>query len=76
MNIHFFFVKVYTSWQRGFTENYNRLVRQYIPKKFDFDYLSDDYVHYVEQQLNNRLRKKYGYLSPNQKFLEIWNKLS
>lgn len=75
LNIDFFFAEPYASWQRGSNENYNRLVRQYIPKKVDFDYVSHDYVHYVEQQLNNRPRKRFGYLSPNQKFSEIWNTL-
>jgi len=71
LNIDFFFAKPYSSWQRGSNENYNRLVRQYIPKKVDFDYVSHDYVQYVEQELNNRPRKRFGYLSPNQKSSEI-----
>lgn len=75
LNIDFFFAKPYASWQRGSNENYNRLVRQYIPKKVDFDYVSHDYVNYVENQLNNRPRKRFGYLSPNQKFSEVWNTL-
>lgn len=73
LKIDFFFAKPYASWQRGANENYNRLVRQYIPKKVDFDYISEDYVKYVEQQLNDRPRKRFGYLSPNQKSSDIWN---
>lgn len=75
LGIDFFFAKPYASWQRGSNENYNRLVRQYIPKKVDFDYVPCDYVHYVEQQLNNRPRKRFGYLSPNQIFSQVWNTL-
>ena len=75
LNIDYFFAKPYSSWQRGSNENYNLLVRQYIPKKADFEYVSHDYVQYVEQELNNRSRKRFGYLSPNQKFSEIWNTL-
>lgn len=75
LDIHFYFAEPYASWQRGSNENYNRLVRQYIPKKVDFEYVSHDYVSYVEQQLNDRPRKRFGYLSPNQKSLEKWNTL-
>ncbi len=75
LNIDFYFAEPYASWQRGSNENYNRLVRQYIPKKVDFDYVSHDYVQYVEKQLNNRPRKRFGYLSPNQRFSEKRNTL-
>ena len=75
LNIDFFFAKPFASWQRGSNENYNRLVRQYIPKKVDFDYVTHDYVKYVEQQLNNRPRKRFGYLSPNQIVSRVWNTL-
>src|SRR5690554_918641 len=71
LNIDFFFAKPYASWQRGSNENYNRLVRQYIPKKVDFNYVTHEYVNYVEQQINNRPRKRFGYLSPNQIFSRI-----
>ncbi len=75
LNIDFYFAEPYASWQRGSNENYNRLVRQYIPKKVDFEYVTHDYVQYVEQQLNNRPRKRFGYLSPNQIFSEKRNTL-
>lgn len=75
LTIDFFFAKPYASWQRGSNENYNRLVRQYIPKKVDFNYVTHEYVNYVEQQINNRPRKRFGYLSPNQIFSRIWNTL-
>ena len=75
LKIDFFFAKPYASWQRGSNENYNRLVRQYIPKKVDFNYVTHEYVNYVEQQINNRPRKRFGYLSPNQIFDGIWNLL-
>ena len=75
LNIDFFFAKPYASWQRGSNENYNRLVRQYIPKKVDFNYVTHEYVNYVEQQINNRPRKRFGYLSPNQILSGIWKLL-
>ena len=73
LNIDYYFAKPYASWQRGSNENYNRLVRQYIPKKADFDCFSHEYIKQVEQQLNDRPRKRFGYLSPNQQYTNIWN---
>ena len=64
LNIEFFFAEPYASWQRGSNENYNRLVRQYIPKKVDFDCIPLDYINFVETQLNNRPRKRFNYESP------------
>jgi IS30 family transposase len=64
LNIDFFFAKPYASWQRGSNENYNRLIRQYIPKKTDFDCISQDYINFVETQINNRPRKRFNYESP------------
>lgn len=66
LKIDFFFATPYHSWERGANENTNGLIRQYIPKKTDFDTITDDYVQYVENQLNNRPRKRLGFLSPNE----------
>lgn len=68
LNIDYFFAEPYASWQRGSNENYNRLVRQYIPKKVDFDCIPIDYIKFVETQINNRPRKRFNYKSPNHMF--------
>ena len=62
----FYFAKPYHSWQRGSNENLNGLIRQYIPEKTIFANLSDEYIQWVEDQLNNRPRKRLGFFSPNQ----------
>ena len=64
LDIDFYFAHPYHSWERGANENLNGLIRQYIPKKTDFDEVSDQYIQYVEEQLNNRPRKRFDYLSP------------
>jgi len=65
LEIDFFFAEPYSSWQRGSNENYNRLVRQYIPKKVDFDCIPQEYINFVQEQINNRPRKRFNYESPN-----------
>ncbi len=59
------------SWERGANENTNGLIRQYIPKGTDFSEITDEFVSWVENKLNNRPRKRLGYLTPNEKFNSI-----
>ena len=64
LNIKFYFARPYHSWERGSNENLNGLIRQYIPKKTDFDKVSDEFIQYVEDELNNRPRKRFNFESP------------
>ena len=66
LDINFYFAQPYHSWERGSNENLNGLVRQYIPKKTDFSTVTDGDIEHIQEQLNNRPRKRFGYLSPNQ----------
>jgi IS30 family transposase len=68
LDIDFYFAKPYQSWQRGSNENLNRLIRQYIPKGTDFDTVSNDFIKFVEDKLNDRPRKRFGFRSPNTMF--------
>jgi transposase, IS30 family len=68
LDVDFFFAKPYHSWQRGSNENLNGLIRQYIPKGSDFNLLTDEYIQYVEDELNNRPRKRFNFESPNKIF--------
>ena len=67
----FYFCKPYHSWERGANENTNGLIRQYIPKGTDFCEITDEFVRWIENKLNNRPRKRLGYLTPNEKFNSI-----
>ena len=68
LEISFYFCKPYHSWERGANENMNGLIRQYIPKGTDYSGITDEFVAWVEDKLNNRPRKRLGYLTPNEKF--------
>jgi len=61
-----FFAHPYASWERGSNENTNGLIRDYFPKKTDFTTISVTELTFVERQLNNRPRKRLGYLTPNE----------
>lgn len=58
----------YHSWERGSNENFNGLVRDFFPKGADFATVSERDVRMVERNLNNRPRKRLGYLTPREVF--------
>ena len=68
LNIDYFFARPYHSWERGANENLNGLVRQYFPKKYNFDSITDQDVIDVVNKLNNRPRKRFEFNSPNEIF--------
>lgn len=59
-----YFVHPYHSWERGLNENTNGLIRQYLPKRTDFDKLSSAQVEMIMEKLNNRPRKCLGFKPP------------
>ena len=64
ISIDFYFAKPYHSWERGANENTNGLIRQYFPKGSSFEKITNKDIQYVQHKLNNRPRKKLGFLSP------------
>ncbi|MCL4159000.1 UNVERIFIED_CONTAM: hypothetical protein GTU68_007747 [Idotea baltica] len=72
LGIDFFFADPYSSWQRGANENYNGLLRQYFPKKTNFNNISWQEIRRVERLLNNRPRKRLKYKTP----IEVINSLT
>ncbi len=73
LEIDFYFARPYHSWQRGANENLNGLIRQYIPKQTDFSTITDEYIKFVENKLNNRPRKRHDFQTPNQIFNQLTN---
>lgn len=52
------------SWQHGLNENFNSLLRQYIPKKRSLSTVTDQELRVLKNQLNNRPRKRWGLKPP------------
>lgn len=71
LGINFYFADPYSSWQRGSNENLNGLIRQYFPKKTNFDYITKNEVKRVENQLNRRPRKRFGFKTPTEEYNSI-----
>lgn len=68
LNIDYYFAKPYHSWERGANENINGLVRQYFPKKTNFETITQEQINRVVNILNNRPRKRFGFKSLNEVF--------
>lgn len=71
LNIQYYFANPYHSWERGANENYNRLVRQYLPKKTDMRNINTKTIQSIQDKLNNRERKRLNFLSPIQYLCQI-----
>ncbi|MBK8699043.1 MAG: IS30 family transposase [Saprospiraceae bacterium] len=69
LKIRFYFAEPYSSWQRGANENFNGLVRQYYPKKTNFEQLNLNEINRIEKELNRRPRKRLGYRTPKEEFI-------
>ena len=65
-----YFADSYCSWQKGAVENVNKLIRQYIPKKSNFNDFSDEYIKNVGRKLNLRPRKRLGFSTPKEEFFK------
>jgi IS30 family transposase len=59
-----FFAHPYCSGERGTNENTNGLIRDFFPKRTDFDMISDEELSFVEQELNSRPRKRLNGRTP------------
>jgi transposase, IS30 family len=69
LNIKTYFTRPYTSQDKGTIENRNGVIRQFFPKKTDFNLIDIKEIKRVETELNNRPVRKFGYLTPNQVYL-------
>ena len=73
LEIDYFFAKPYHSWERGANENLNGLIRQYFPKKSNFENITQEQIERVINILNNRPRKRFGFKTPNEIFAQKLN---
>lgn len=68
LGIPVYFARPYTSNDKPYIEQTNKLIRQYFEKGIPLDTFSYEIVKQVQQALNNRPRKKLNYQTPTQVF--------
>jgi IS30 family transposase len=64
----FFFTHPYASWEKGLIENTNKLIRQYITRKTNFNKLNEQQIKEIQYKINNRPGEKLNFYSPKEIF--------
>jgi transposase, IS30 family len=73
LGVKCYFANPYSSWERGLNEHTNRLLRQFFPKKTNFQELTNSQVQLAVGVINNRPRKCLNYLTPNEVYFNHSN---
>lgn len=73
LGIATYFADPYSSWQRGTNEHHNGLLRRYLPKKTNFENLTQEELDDIVWEINNRPRKVHDFLTA-QEMLELEQK--
>jgi IS30 family transposase len=68
LELKFYFAHPYAAWERGTNENTNGLLRQYFPKKSDFQSVSNKTLERAMARLNFRPRKTLRFKTPFEVF--------
>jgi IS30 family transposase/DNA-binding CsgD family transcriptional regulator len=64
--INVYFADPYSPWQRGSNENINGLLREYLPKGTDLRLVTPEQLQAIQDELNDRPRKRFGYRTPRE----------
>ena len=76
LNSTTYFADPFASWQRGSNENFNGLLRQYIPKKRPLSTVTNKELRMIQDRLNNRPRKRLGFKTPSEVFMQSLNRVA
>lgn len=71
LELTMYFCHAYHSWEKGTVENTNKRIRRFIKKGTSIDSVSERRIKQIEWILNNTPRKCLGYLTPQEKMLEL-----
>jgi IS30 family transposase len=74
-NISWFFCDPYRSTQRASNERLNRDIRVHYPKGFNFATITPSELQVTIDTINDRVRKKFSYLTAQEKKKEIKNEI-
>ncbi|MCL2708668.1 MAG: IS30 family transposase [Defluviitaleaceae bacterium] len=64
-----YYAHPYSSFERGTNENWNGIVRRFIPKGSSFEKLDENDIRRINHYINTLPRKRFGYKTP----LDLWH---
>lgn len=70
--VEFYFATPHHSWERGTNENTNGLIRQYLPKRVSLARVTQADCDAIARMLNARPRKRLGYKTPEECYVQAW----
>jgi len=73
LDARIYFTHPYSSWEKGLIEYTNKLIRQYIPKKSNFDEFNELKINEIQKKINARPREKLNFESPVKIFYNLVN---
>jgi IS30 family transposase len=68
LNSTSYFAGPFASWEQGSNENFNGLLRQYVPKKRWMNTVGEEEITMMQNILNNRPKKRLGFKIPSELF--------
>ena len=69
--IQVYFADPHAPWQRGSNENVNGLLREYLPKGTDLSRHTAEQLQAIEDELNDRPRKRFGFYPPREQLAKL-----
>ena len=63
-----YFAPLFARWERSSNENFNGLLRQYVPKKRQIASITNEELRTIENRLNKRHRRRFGFRTPVEVF--------
>ena len=67
-DLKIYYAHAYSSWERGSNENFNGLLREFVPKGISIHNFTESEILSFEAALNNRPRKILGYKTAEEAF--------
>lgn len=67
-DLSIYFCHAYASWERGSNENFNKLLREFIPKGKSLHHFTSDYISEAAGKINKRIRSILGLMSAQEAY--------
>ena len=71
LNCKTYFCDPFNSSQKGAIENFNKMIRKYLPKGTNFKNICNHKIKFIENNINNYLRGVLNFQSANEVFEKL-----